>query len=195
MVRWKDNDKETEAGKQQKADGAVLPIMMPDATGIDIGAAEIYVAVPADRDDESVRCFPTFTQDLYALAAWLQQCRIKTVDGIHGGCEVFLVNARHVKNVPGRRTDGSDCQWLRFLQFRGLAPTLVPARARNLCDSFAAAASGELGTAGGHSRAAHAEGTGPDEPAKCIMCSPTSPERRGSRFWMRSYRKSAILTS
>lgn len=121
-------------GKGQKADGAVLPIMKPDAAGIDIGATEIYVAVPADRDGEPVRCFPTFTQDLYALAAWLQQCRIKTVamesTGVYWiplfqiledrGFEVFLVNARHVKNVPGRRTDVSDCQWLQFLHSVGL---------------------------------------------------------------------------
>jgi transposase len=120
--------------KEGKADGAVLPIMKPDAAGIDIGATEIYVAVPADRDSKSVRSFPTFTQDLYALADWLQRCRIKTVamesTGVYWiplfqiledrGFEVYLVNARHVKNVPGRRTDVSDCQWLRFLHSVGL---------------------------------------------------------------------------
>ena len=115
--------------KDQQTGDAVLPIMKPDAAGIDIGATEIYVAVPADRDTEPIRSFPTFTQDLYALAAWLQQCRIKTVamesTGVYWiplfqiledrGFEVCLVNARHVKNVPGRRTDVSDCQWLQFL--------------------------------------------------------------------------------
>src|SRR5580700_628863 len=119
---------------RKKADGVVLPIMKPDAAGIDIGATEIYVAVPADRDAETVRCFQTFTQDLYALAAWLQRCEIKTVAMESTGVywiplfqiledrdfEVCLVNARHVKNVPGRRTDVSDCQWLQFLHSVGL---------------------------------------------------------------------------
>ena len=125
--------------KKHKKDGktkgsASLPVMRPDAAGIDIGATEIYVAVPTDRADEPVRAFPTFTQDLYALAEWLKQCRIQTVamesTGVYWiplfqileerGFEVCLVNARHVKNVPGRRTDVSDCQWLQFLHSVGL---------------------------------------------------------------------------
>jgi transposase len=55
-------------GKAKKTDGAVLPVMRPHAAGIDIGATEIFVAVPVDRAAEYVRSFPTFTQDLYALA-------------------------------------------------------------------------------------------------------------------------------
>ncbi len=65
--------------KDTKTANAVLPVMRPDAAGIDIGATEIFVAVPADRATENVRSFPTFTQDLYALADWLKQCGIKTV--------------------------------------------------------------------------------------------------------------------
>ena len=121
-------------GKARKTDGAVLPVMRPHAAGIDIGATEIFVAVPADRDAENVRSFPTFTQDLYALADWLKGCGIETVamesTGVYWiplfqiledrGFEVCLVNARHVKNVPGRRTDVSDCQWLQFLHSVGL---------------------------------------------------------------------------
>jgi transposase len=108
--------------------------MRPNAAGIDIGATEIYVAVPADRDPENVRSFPTFTQDLYRLADWLKSCGIETAamesTGVYWiplfqileerGFEVCLVNARHVKNVPGRRTDVSDCQWLQFLHSVGL---------------------------------------------------------------------------
>jgi transposase len=108
--------------------------MRPDAAGIDIGATEIFVAVPGDRALENVRSFPTFTQDLYSLADWLKQCGIQTVamesTGVYWiplfqiledrGLEVCLVNARHVKNVPGRRTDVSDCQWLQFLHSVGL---------------------------------------------------------------------------
>jgi transposase len=122
------------AKKETKANNSMLPVMRPDAAGIDIGATEIFVAVPADRAPENVRGFPTFTQDLYALADWLEQCGIKTVamesTGVYWiplfqiledrGLEVCLVNARHVKNVPGRRTDVSDCQWLQFLHSVGL---------------------------------------------------------------------------
>ncbi len=118
----------------KKGSSAVLPVMRPDAAGIDIGATEIFIAVPADRAAENVRSFPTFTQDLYAAADWLKQCGIKTVamesTGVYWiplfqilearGFEVCLVNARHVKNVPGRRTDVSDCQWLQFLHSVGL---------------------------------------------------------------------------
>jgi transposase len=125
--------------KKRKKDGktkgtAALPVMRPDAAGIDIGATEIYVAVPPGRAAEHVRSFPTFTQDLYALAEWLKQCEIQTVamesTGVYWiplfqileerGFDVCLVNARHVKNVPGRRTDVSDCQWLQFLHSVGL---------------------------------------------------------------------------
>lgn len=122
------------AQRDAKANKAILPVMRPDAAGIDIGATEIFVAVPVDRADENVRSFPTFTQDLYALADWLKECRVTTVamesTGVYWiplfqiledrGFEVCLVNARHVKNVPGRRTDVSDCQWLQFLHSVGL---------------------------------------------------------------------------
>ena len=111
-----------------------LPVLNPDAAGIDIGATEIYVAVPSDRDAEPVRMFATFTQDLNELADWLQQCRVRTVamesTGVYWiplmqileirGLEVYLVNAKHVKNVPGRRTDVCDCQWLQYLHSVGL---------------------------------------------------------------------------
>jgi len=123
--------KPKEGGKTSQA---AMPVMRPDAAGIDIGATEIFVAVPADRATENVRSFPTFTQDLYALADWLKACGIQTVamesTGVYWiplfqileecGFEVCLVNARHVKNVPGRRTDVSDCQWLQFLHSVGL---------------------------------------------------------------------------
>ena len=109
-------------------------LIHPDAAGIDIGATEMFVAVPADRDETPVRSFPTFTQDLYALADWLQRCGIQTVamesTGVYWiplfqiletrGVEVCLVNAHHAKNVPGRRTDVSDCQWLQYLHSVGL---------------------------------------------------------------------------
>lgn len=109
-------------------------IIQPDSAGIDIGATELFVAVPPDRADESVRSFGAFTEDLHALADWLAQCRIKSVvmesTGVYWipvfqiletrGFEVCLVNARHVKNVPGRKSDVLDCQWLQYLHTVGL---------------------------------------------------------------------------
>ena len=111
-----------------------LPIMRPNAGGVDIGATEIFVAVPADRDPESVRSFPTFTEDLHVLADWLKQCRVDTVamesTGVYWiplfqilearGIEVHLVNAQHVHHVPGRKSDVLDCQWLQYLHSVGL---------------------------------------------------------------------------
>ena len=109
-------------------------IFQPDSAGIDIGATELFVAVPPDRAEESVRAFGTFTEDLLALADWLAQCRIKTIamesTGVYWipvfqiletrGFTVCLVNARHVKNVPGRKSDVLDCQWLQYLHSVGL---------------------------------------------------------------------------
>ncbi|MGD2207686.1 MAG: IS110 family transposase [Anaerolineae bacterium] len=104
------------------------------AAGLDIGAEEIYACVPVDRDEESVRVFRTFTVDLYALADWLAACQIGTVamesTGVYWipvyeilesrGFDVYLVNARHLKNVPGRKTDILDCQWIQQLHTYGL---------------------------------------------------------------------------
>ena len=105
-----------------------------NAAGIDVGATEIFVAVPPDRDPRPVRCFPTFTADLRAMAAWLLRCRITTVamesTGVYwippheilesAGIRVCLVNSKHVKHVPGRKTDVQDCQWLQYLHSAGL---------------------------------------------------------------------------
>jgi transposase len=106
----------------------------PNAAGIDIGSEEMYVAVPPDRDKESVQSFPTFTADLHRLADWLVACRIDTVameaTGVYWvplyeilearGFRVFLVNAQHLKNVSGRKTDVLDCQWIQQLHTYGL---------------------------------------------------------------------------
>jgi transposase len=101
---------------------------------LDIGAEEIWACVPADHDVQPVRAFGTFTPDLYALAEWLGQCQVTTVamesTGVYWipiyevlearGFEVALVNARHLKNVPGRKSDVRDCQWLQQLHSYGL---------------------------------------------------------------------------
>lgn len=112
----------------------VVPVINSDVAGIDIGATEIYVGVPPDRDDEPVRCFSSFTEDLHALADWLAACGVRSVamesTGVYWialfqilearGFEVCLVNARHAKNVPGRKSDVADCQWLQYLHSVGL---------------------------------------------------------------------------
>jgi transposase len=114
--------------------GEDRPILEPNAAGIDIGAREIFVAVPPDRDEHPVRVFDSFTEDLQRLADWLIACGITTVamesTGVYWiplyeileirGVKPCLVNARHMKNVPGRRTDWHDCQWIQFLHSVGL---------------------------------------------------------------------------
>ncbi len=110
------------------------PILEANAAGIDIGAREVFVAVPPDRDEHPVRVFSTFTEDLEKLAQWLVSCGITTVamesTGVYWiplydvvekyGVKACLVDARGMKNVPGRRTDWHECQWLQFLHSVGL---------------------------------------------------------------------------
>jgi len=106
----------------------------PDSAGIDLGANEIWVAVPADREQKPVRQFGAFTRDLMAIVQWLVQLGVRSVamesTGVYwiplyqlleeAGLKVCLVNARHVKNVPGRKSDVRDCQWLQYLHSVGL---------------------------------------------------------------------------
>ena len=113
---------------------SALELTHPNAAGIDIGSASHYVAVPPDRDDEVVREFRSFTEDLDRLASWLTTCGVDTVamesTGVYWiplyellesrGFTVYLVNARHVKNVSGRKSDVLDCQWLQQLMSYGL---------------------------------------------------------------------------
>ena len=65
--------------KRKGSKVASLPLVEPNAAGADIGATQIFVAVPPDRDAEPIRCFDTFTADLERLADWLEQCQIRTV--------------------------------------------------------------------------------------------------------------------
>lgn len=120
--------------KQRAATPSLLERMNPNAAGIDCGSDTHFVAVPPDRDPTPVRAFPTFTTDLHRLADWLQACGVTSVamesTGVYWiplyeilearGFDVVLVNARHVKNVPGRKTDVVDCQWLQELHSVGL---------------------------------------------------------------------------
>ncbi len=111
-----------------------LTIIHPHAAGIDIGQTESWVSVPATCDPQPLRRFDMNTPDLIALAEWLKGCGVTTVamesTGVYWiplyeilearGFQVFLVNARHAKNLPGRKKDETDAQWLRRLHTFGM---------------------------------------------------------------------------
>ena len=123
-----------QAQQRARQEQEILRKIHLNAAGIDIGSASHWVAVPDDRDDQPVREFTSFTHDLTALATWLEACGIDTVamesTGVYWiplyellearGIEVLLVNAHHVKGVPGRKSDILDCQWLQQLHTFGL---------------------------------------------------------------------------
>jgi transposase len=126
-------DKVTKNKRKQKT-SLSLPIVNPNAAGIDVSASMHMVAIPPGRDTECVREFGAFTEDLHAIAEWLSACGITTVamesTGVYWkqlfavlvqhGFDVALVNARHVKNVSGRKTDMDDAQWIQKLHSCGL---------------------------------------------------------------------------
>ncbi|KRC28198.1 IS110 family transposase [Acidovorax sp. Root217] len=122
------------AQRKRPTTQSAISLTHPNAAGIDIGSAAHFVAVPPDRDDEPVREFASFTTDLHRLADWLDACGVDTVamesTGVYWiplyellesrSFSVLLVNARHVKNVSGRKSDVLDCQWLQQLMSFGL---------------------------------------------------------------------------
>jgi transposase len=111
-----------------------LPVLEPNAAGLDIGSAEIWVCVPADRAATPVRRYATYTPDLHQLADWLVSCRIVSVameaTGVYWlpvfeilearGVAVYLINPHQLKHVPGRKSDVQDCQWIQQLHSYGL---------------------------------------------------------------------------
>jgi len=111
-----------------------MEVIHPDAAGIDIGNESHYVAVPQQRGSQPVRRFGCTTAELRAMADWLKQCGIRTVamqsTGVYwiavfgileeAGFEVYLVNARETKNLPGRKSDVQESQWLMKLHTYGL---------------------------------------------------------------------------
>jgi transposase len=113
---------------------AGLPAVHAHAAGLDIGATEIVVCVPTDRDEQPIRTFGVYTADLEALADWLVACGIETValesTGVYWipvyevlemrQLELYLVDTCHLKNVPGRKSDVSDSQWIQTLHSYGL---------------------------------------------------------------------------
>ena len=123
-----------ELARRLRSENPGLEVVHPDAAGIDVGNEAHYVAVRPDRDLEPVRRFECFTADLHRLAAWLKKCKVKTIvmqsTGVYWiplydimeeqGFEVYLVNARHTKNLPGRKSDVQESQWLLKLHTYGL---------------------------------------------------------------------------
>src|SRR5499427_8558838 len=131
---WRNRKEKKEWARRLQSEDPGLEVVHPNAAGIDVGNSTHYVAVRPDRDPESVRRFECFTADLYRLADWLQQCGVTTVamqsTGVYWiplyeilearGLEVYLVNARHTKNLPGRKSDVQESQWLLKLHTYGL---------------------------------------------------------------------------
>lgn len=111
-----------------------IKIINPDSAGIDIGASSHFVAVPEGRDTKNVKEFECYTPDIKLMIQWLKKCKIKTIvmesTGSYwipvfemleqAGFEVNLVDAHHVKNIRGRKSDVIDCQWLQQLHAHGL---------------------------------------------------------------------------
>ena len=131
--------RKTQHGNPSRKDAPIvdwkaLDIVHPDAAGIDIGGSQHWVALPPDRDAQPVRCFDCFTADLQQMAEWLVARGVRSValqsTGVYWipvfevlqqhGLEVYLVNARHTKNLPGRKSDIAECQWLLKLHTFGL---------------------------------------------------------------------------
>ena len=131
---WRNRREKKEWARRLQSEDPGLTVIHPQAAGIDVGNSSHYVAVRPDRDAQPVRRFECFTADLYRLADWLQSCGVKTVamqsTGVYWiplydilearGFEVYLVNARHTKNLPGRKSDVQESQWLLKLHTYGL---------------------------------------------------------------------------
>lgn len=131
---WGNRKERKEWARRLQSEDPGLEIIHPQAAGIDVGNSAHYVAVRPERDSQPVRRFGCFTADLHSLAEWLKICGVKTVamqsTGVYWiplyeileerGFEVYLVNARHTKNLPGRKSDVQESQWLLKLHTYGL---------------------------------------------------------------------------
>src|SRR6516165_325049 len=134
--KWQEMNRRQRREMMRKiqSEDLTLEVMHPDAAGIDIGNESHYVAVPPTRDCQPVCRFGCTTSELKAMADWLKQCQIRTVamqsTGVYwiavydlleeAGFEVYLVNARETRNLPGRKSDVQESQWLMKLHTYGL---------------------------------------------------------------------------
>jgi transposase len=123
-----------ELGRRLQSTDSGLSIVHSNAGGIDVGNESHFVAVSADRDPVPVREFGSWTEDLVRMAKWPQGCGIDTVaiqaTGVYWiglfdilvehGIKVLVSNAQHTKNLPGRKSDVQECQWLMKLHTYGL---------------------------------------------------------------------------
>jgi transposase len=123
-----------------------LPVIDPLATGIDVGSEKLHVSIGGDQPV----VFNTFTNDVYRLREWLKSQGVSQVameaTGVYwmyvyvvleeAGFKVTVVNGRYVRNLPGRKTDIADCQWLATLHAHGLlrGGFVPPAQIRRLQD-------------------------------------------------------------
>ena len=121
-------------GRKLWSDDPGLEVVHRDAAGMDVGSREHYVAVARERDPQPVQSFGCFTEDLHRLAWWLRECAVRTVvmqsTGVYWipvydvleqyGFEVWLANARETRNLPGRKSDVQESQWLLKLHTYGL---------------------------------------------------------------------------
>jgi len=131
---WRNRKERKEWARRLQSEDPGLEVVHPHAAGIDVGNSAHYVAVRPERDPQPVRRFECFTADLRRLADWLQSCGVMTVamqsTGVYWiplyeileerGFEVYLVNARHTRNLPGRKSDVQESQWLLKLHTYGL---------------------------------------------------------------------------
>jgi len=131
---WRNRKERKEWARRLQSEDPGLEVVHPHAEGIDVGNSVHYVAVRPDRDPEPVRRFECFTADLHRMADWLHSCGVKSIamqsTGVYWiplyeilderGFEVYLVNARHTKNLPGRKSDVQESQWLLKLHTYGL---------------------------------------------------------------------------
>jgi transposase len=145
---WRNRKARKELARRLQSENPGLEVVHPHAAGIDVGNSAHYVAVRPDRDSQPVRRFECFTADLHRLAEWLHSCGVKTValqsTGVYWiplydileeqGFEVYLVNAQHTKNLPGRKSDVQESQWLLKLHTYGLLNNSFqpPAKIRTL---------------------------------------------------------------
>ena len=164
---------------KKKASAPTLYCLNPNAAGVDVGATEIYIAVPVDRDPQPVRHFSTFTEDLHAAADWLKDLQHRDGgDGIDGSLldSVFSDSGgARIPSLSGQRTSRAECAGTQIGRFRlsvaaistfgRITVRVVPAGADGLHGAFDPSSSGQPSADGFEPRPTHAKGFGSDEPA------------------------------
>lgn len=160
--------KYTKKQSKNKCKTTETPVVHPSAAGIDIHSTAIFIAVPPGRDEKTVRKFPTFTADLLEAIAWMKHCQVDTVamesTGVYWiplyqllsdhGIQVYLVNARHVKNVPGRKTEMATVS-----AFCWPSPRVFPSATRDLCIAFNRSPQGKFNQDGLRAYSTYAKGS------------------------------------